>query len=110
MLMEWKRGIRPADRLWGLIGKLCRYEITENSSTYLGIAILDCANLGVERGALICRRFEALKSPSRYPDQFGSSQTSPTKLNPINHHGSPRNFSWRIRPVRAEFAAREQSM
>ena len=45
MLMEWKRGIRPADRLWGLIGKLCRYEITENSSTYLGIAILDCANL-----------------------------------------------------------------
>ena len=56
-----KRGIRPADRLWGLIGKLCRYEITENSSTYPGIAILDCANLGDRKGCADLQAFRSSK-------------------------------------------------
>ena len=58
MLMEWKRGIKPARPAWGLIGKLCRYEITKNSSTYPGIAILDCANLGDRKG---CADLQAFK-------------------------------------------------
>lgn len=51
---------RP-DRLWDLIGKLCRYEITENSSTYPGIAILDCANLGDRKGCADLQAFRSSK-------------------------------------------------